>query len=191
MLRSDTPTVLAAALEEFRALYQLVTFRLSALDQRLPVTVGAFSATLISVQMLSDPARLLVLWATPPALVWLMRATVNHARSFEDALRRIEEIEELVNTLVGQRVLAFQSLHPSRGKAVGGRTGREAVVATEAAIVLLLVTAAYQFSQLQSASVLTAYAALLVAVMSVVDRERRRLSHYRYSVSLEASGRNR
>lgn len=170
-------------------MYQLAAIRLSALDQRLPVTVGALSATLISVQMLPDPARLLVLWATPPALVWLMRATVNHARSFEDALRRIEEIEQLVNTLVGQRVLAFQSFHPSRGKAVGGRTGREAVFATEAAIALLLLTAAYQVSQLQSPIFLTAYSALLVAVLAIVDDQRRRLSRYRYAVPLDTTGR--
>lgn len=166
-------------------MYQLAAFRLSALDQRLPVIVGTFTATLISVQMLPDPGRLLVLWATPPALVWLMRATVNHARSFEDALRRIEEIEKLVNSFVGQHVLAFQSLHPSRGKAIGGRTGREAVIATEGAIVLLLLTAAYQVSQLQSAIVLTAYSALLVAVLAIVDDQRRRLARYRYTIPLD------
>lgn len=182
--RATNQAMINAALEEFRALYQLAVFRLAALDQRLPLTVGTFSAVLISVQMLPEPTRMLVLWATPPALVWLMRATVNHARSFEDALRRIEEIETRVNELLGAEVLGFQSHHPSRGKAVGGRTGREAVVGVEVSILLLLSTAAYQvFQNLRPPSAVF-YLLSVAIVIILVDHQRRKLSKYSYTQSM-------
>lgn len=188
--RTTNQAMINAALEEFRALYQLAVFRLSALDQRLPLTVGTFSAVLISVQMLPEPARMLVLWATPPALVWLMRATVNHARSFEDALRRIEHLEQRVNELLGEEVLGFQSHHPSRGKAVGGRTGREAVIGVEVSIVLLLITAVYQVIQYQPVPLAFVFSLIAALVALLVDFQRRSLSEYSYMQATAEDGIN-
>jgi hypothetical protein len=176
---------LDAMLEEYRALYQLALFRLHALDQRLPVTVGAVAAALISVHALPPGSQLLVLWATPPALVWLMRTTVNHARSFEDALRRIEVIERSVNRAFGEGVMVFQSMHPSRGKYVGGRTGREAVRTVEGSIVLLLASAGYMMLARLEVVPAMLYISLLCTVAVLIDHQRRRLTRYKYTLQAD------
>lgn len=128
-------------LEEYRVLYELVQLRLAALDRRIPL-VGTVLALLgAGVPLVPVASAALLLWATPIAMVWLVRTTIAHACSFEDALRRIEQIENQVNELAGKQLLLFQSSHPSKGTAVGGRTSAEAV-ATVSSIASLFLLAA-------------------------------------------------
>ena len=125
-------------LAEYRAVYDLALFRLVSLDRRVPLTGSALTASLGAVLVLPLQAQVFILIALPLALIWLLRTTINHARSFEDALRRIEQIEKQVNGLAGDELIRFQSRHPSRGKATGGRTGKETIAAVLVASFLLL-----------------------------------------------------
>ena len=43
-----------------------------------------------------------------------------------------------INKQVGEKVMGFQSTHPSRGETIGGRTGHETVMAVVVASCLLL-----------------------------------------------------
>ena len=126
-------------LAEYRAMYDLALFRLNALDRRVPLTGSTLAASLAAALVLPVQAQVLILAALPLTLVWFLRTTINHARSFEDALRRIEQIEEKLNNLAGDELVRFQSQHPSRGKATGGRTGRESITAVLAASLMILV----------------------------------------------------
>lgn len=130
-------------LAEYGALYRLVEFRMGALDRRVPATGAAIVAFLGSVPLLPDSAGVIVLAAIPLSLVWFVRTTINHARSLEDLFRGIEAIELAVNRLTGDTLLIFQSGHPSRGKAVGGRTGFETVSAVGLAAALLIGSCGY------------------------------------------------
>ncbi len=136
--------ILAAYYEEYRALYDLVEFRMSALDRRAPVTAAAFAGVVASLQAVPAGAQVILFVGLPIGLLWFVRTTVNHARSFEDVLRRIEEIECAVNDLLGTEVLRFQSKHPSRHRQVGGRTGHETVLAVLTTVLLVLGAAAFQ-----------------------------------------------
>ena len=136
--------MLAAYYEEYRALYGLVEFRMSALDRRVPVTAAAFAGAVASLQAVPESSQAIVYVGLPVALLWFTRTTVNHARWFEDVLRRIEEIERAVNAVIGTDALYFQSRHPSRHRQVGGRTGRESVMAVLATVLLVLAGAAFQ-----------------------------------------------
>ena len=173
---------LNATFQEYNALYQLVIFRLNALDKRAPVTVAAFAAVLVSVQSLPISSQLLVLLFLPPSLIWLMRTTVNHARSFEDALRRIEVLEQSVNLRLDAPIMGFQSQHPSRGREVGGRTGRESVQAVLGSILLLLLAAGYQMhvTALLSGFPEWVYDAGLLVIAALSIQQRVQLSSYRY-----------
>ncbi|MEM1329695.1 MAG: hypothetical protein AAGG07_03955 [Planctomycetota bacterium] len=75
-------------------------------------------------------AAVMALLGVPLSLVWFVRTTINHARSFEDCLRRIESIERAVNDRVGEDLLCFQSTHPSRGRQIGGRTSAVTIETT-------------------------------------------------------------
>jgi hypothetical protein len=130
--------LLQAALGEYHALYKLAEFRLSALDRRIPIVGGLLTAILGSVPVLPAQSQALALIAIPISLIWLLRTTINHARSFEDAIRGIERLEQRVNSIIGQDVMGFQSTHPSKGNTVGGRTGTETVWAVVLASGLLL-----------------------------------------------------
>jgi len=133
----------SAVLEEYRALYGLLTFRLQAVERRVPL-IGASLAGLVSaLHALDGPDRMFLLWAVPIALIWFLRTTINHARSLEDLLRRIEEIEHSVNRRLGEKALCFQSSHPSRTLFVGGRTSNESVLAVLLWSFLLLGGLAY------------------------------------------------
>lgn len=125
-------------LAEYRAVYDLALFRLASLDRRVPLTGSALAASLGAVLVLPTMVQVFLLIALPLALVWFVRTTINHARSFEDALRRIEQIEKRVNALAGTELIRFQSRHPSRGKATGGRTSRETIAAALIASSLML-----------------------------------------------------
>lgn len=135
---TDPNLTLEAMLSEYRALYGLAEWRLSALDRRIPLVGGVLTGFLASVPILPMASQTLALVAVPISLIWLVRTTINHARSFEDALRGLEVIEQRVNSLLGHQALGFQSTHPSRGAAVGGRTGAETVGAVILAAGVLL-----------------------------------------------------
>lgn len=110
-------------MEEHRALYGLLSFRLAAVERSLPVAGGTLAAILSGSACLPPETRRVVLLAMPAALLWLMRTTCAHARSKEDVVRRLGELEGAVNHIAGEELLAFQSRHPNRGKHVSGRSG--------------------------------------------------------------------
>lgn len=126
-------------LEEYRALYGLATLRLDALERRSPIIGAALTGVLSGVSSIEPMAQLILLLALPPSVLWYLSGTINHARSFEDALRSIERIEMAVNSLIGDELLRFQSRHPSRGRRVGGRTGTVAVWSVVAASTAILI----------------------------------------------------
>ena len=118
---------LEALLAEYNALYGLAEFRMGALDRRVPAAGAALLVFIGSVPALPGPAQHILLAAIPASLIWLLRTTINHARSFEDVLRRIEVIEDVlrrieviegaVNKLAGETLMCFQTTHPSKGRA--------------------------------------------------------------------------
>jgi hypothetical protein len=124
-------------LEEYRQLYDLVRFRLNALDQRVPLAGVTLIAAVAGIGSLAAPAQYVFLLAVPLSLLWWLGMTTTHARSFEDALRRIEQIEQRVNALCGVDLLIFQSSHPGR-RHVGGRTGQRTVQAVLTACAIIL-----------------------------------------------------
>lgn len=129
-------------LREYVALYGLATFRMTSLDRRAPVEAATLVAFLAAVAVLPPAVQMLFLLTVPVALLWFLRTTINHARSFADILARLAEIERHVNDLAGEELLAFQSRHPSRYAAVGGRTGRETVGAVYCTCLILLAACA-------------------------------------------------
>lgn len=115
--------------EEYRALYGLLSFRLSAADRRLPVAGGTLVAVLGSVVAVPRDSKFLILMFMPAVLGWLLRTTIAHLRSKEDVLRRIDEIERQINQIAGEELLVFQSQHPNRQHVVSGRSGAGTVLA--------------------------------------------------------------
>lgn len=175
-------TKISILLEEYRALYQLVLFRMGSLDRRAPVATATLSAFLASIAVLPPAAQMVLLVGLPLSVVWLVRTTINHARSFEDALRRIEEIEVAVNTLSKAELLRFQSSHPSRGWTVGGRTARETINAVITGAVVLLGACLYLFLMLEDrAGIDGLYPALIALVAGHLFVRAVTLSGYRYS----------
>jgi len=125
-------------LEEYRALYSLLTFRLTAMDRRLPAIAGLLGALLGSTTAMPDQTRLGLLLGMPIAVLWLFLSTVQHARSKEDHVRRIDEIERLVNQLAGEELLVFQSRHPNKARLPAGRTGFGSVTAVLTVCLIML-----------------------------------------------------
>ena len=181
-----TSDKLAAYFEEYRAMYDIQLLRITALDRRVPVTAGAMAAVIAALDVVSAESQLLLLLCVPVALIWFVRATVNHARSSEDVLRRIEEIETAVNALLGGPVIYFQSRHPSRGQKIGGRTGQESVSAVLATSLLVLGAAGYRMrrGKLLPASFEFIYVVALGLVGILVLHQVIKLSRYRYQPSL-------
>lgn len=132
-------------MQEYQALYALVSFRNSSIERRVPIAGATLAAFLGATTVLPTEARLIYLVGLPIALLFFLRTTINHARSVEDALRRIDEIEHIVNTRAGEELLTFQSTHPSRHRAVGGRTGRESVRAVFVTCILMLLAGVFLF----------------------------------------------
>ena len=187
--RRHPELLLGSLYEEYRALYGLVVLRMTALDRRVPVTAGALVAAVATVGAFPYASQVLVLFSLPIALVWFVRTTVNHARSFEDVLRRIEEIEGAVNAVVGGRVMRFQSSHPSRGRRVGGRTGTETVSAVVATSLLLLMAAGFRMCQQRLLPITgeVAYGMLLGGVGLWLLREVVVLRRYRYAPTADVN----
>jgi hypothetical protein len=126
--RADPHDVaLSVLLEEYRALYSMLIFRLGAIEQRVPATWAVLTASVGGSALMPASAGPLVQVAIPLIAVGFFRSTLAHARSKHDIKLRIDEIEREVNRLAKRRLLAFQSEHPSRGTSVGGRSGRQAV----------------------------------------------------------------
>ncbi len=169
-------------MEEFRVLYSLVTFRMASLDRRIAIAWAGLGAFVGSFLAANEVGKYVLLLSLPPALVWLLRTTVNHARSFEDVLRRIDEIERAVNGIADENLLAFQSRHPSRFLMVGGRTGMETVHAVYVTCLVLLVASSSLFALAMTAPVMTIVGygiyAMLVATLLFVHV--RKLRAYRY-----------
>lgn len=168
--------------EEYRALYGLLSFRLSAVDRRLPVAGGALGAVLGGFTALPADTKLIVLLAMPPALIWLVRTTVNHSRSKEDVLRRIDEVERQVNQIAGEELLAFQSRHPNRGQSVSGRSGSSIVFAVLAFCMTALAGCAYLagHAAITVPGLLVDYWILLVLAGLDISLAVVRLRRYRY-----------
>jgi hypothetical protein len=170
-------------LEEYRALYRLLTFRLTAMDRRLPAIGGMLAAILGSTTAMPDQSRLAFLLGLPIALLWLFLSTVQHARSKEDHLRRIDEIERLVNRLAGEELLVFQSRHPNKARHPGGRTGFGSVVAILTVCLTLLGACMYAVqtpSPLLSDDGYRGYSIYLFASATLMLTVAVRLTRYRY-----------
>jgi hypothetical protein len=121
----------------------LLHFRLLAIDRRLPLAGSLLTGSLAAVPTLPSAAASVILWAVPAGAVWLLANAVAHARSKEDHLHRIAELEEMVNRLAGQPLMQFQSRHPSRGRFVAGRSGQSSLAGVAAAATAWLVGATY------------------------------------------------
>lgn len=192
-LRESRSLQIEAVLSEYRALYGLAEFRLHALDNRIPMVGGALTAFLGTVPLLPDQSQVLGLIAVPVSLIWLVRTTINHARSFEDALRGIECAEQKLNGLLGEGMVEFQSTHPSRQDSVGGRTGVETVTSVVLGSCLLLLICLWMSTEVSGVERGTAvvYACGIAVTASCLIHSVRTWSSYRYKMSknrIERSG---
>lgn len=134
---------IAVLMEEYRQVYGLALHRLNALESRIPIAGALLTTAVGAIVALPEMLQPLLLVGLPLTIAWFFRTTVQHARSFEDALRHIEVIERAVNARLGEELLGFQREHPSRGKYVGGRTGAESVGAVLSGSLLLLAACLY------------------------------------------------
>lgn len=170
-------------LAEYHALYGLAQFRMGALDKRVPAAGAAIVAFLSGVPLLPEPAGLVLLTVIPASLIWFVRTTINHARSFEDLIRRIEQVERAVNAIAGESLICFQSTHPSRGRAVGGRTGFETVTAAGLASALIIgACATLSLNQSADTTLILMYLAYLTGIAGYLLSLLRQISQYRYQV---------
>jgi len=170
-------------LEEYRALYTLLTFRLTAMDRRLPAIGDTLAGILGSTTAMPNQTRLAFLLGLPIALLWLFLSTVQHARSKEDHVRRIDEIERLVNRLAGEELLVFQSRHPNKARHRGGRTGFGSVFAVLTVCLIMLGFCWYSAripSALLAGGDVFGYLAYLAAAAAIMLVAIARLSGYRY-----------
>ncbi len=168
-------------LREYDALYGLLRFRLEAMDRRLPLVGGGFLLLLGSLSSLPSPMQVTFLLMLPAAIAWLMVTTVNHARSKEDHLRRIDEIEREVNKLAGAELLVFQSQHPNQHHAIAGRTGSGTVLALMTMCLAMLAACWFLFEPLTTATVaLVTYGGYVGLIAMVIVATRYRLANYRY-----------
>lgn len=174
--------VLSILMEEYRQLYELSRLRLNALDRRAPIAAATFAAVLATLDTASPSMQVILLIAIPLSLIWWLATTITHARSFEDALRRIELIERLINQEVRRDLLAFQSSHPSRGEVTGGRTGDQtiqAVLAASAVILGACLTLSIESSVLHGLW-RPAYAVVLSLIACALLRMNALIRDYRY-----------
>ena len=170
-------------LEEYRALYSLLTFRLTAMDRRLPAIGGTLAGILGSATAMPDQARLSFLLGLPIAVLWLFLSTVQHARSKEDHIRRIDEIERLINRLAGEELLVFQSRHPNKARHAGGRTGFGSVLAVLSVCLIMLGACMYTVQiprPLLTHDKLGMYAVYLSGCAALMLAATLRLSRYSY-----------
>lgn len=170
-------------LEEYRMLYSLLTFRLATMERRIPAIGAVLAAILGSAPAMPRETQFALLAALPIALVWLFLTTVQHARSKEDHIRRIDEIERLVNQLAGQELLVFQSRHPNRARLAGGRTGQVSVLCILVVCMVLLLACSHSMralGALPNGNDLNLYELYLSGLALVMLVAAMRLSRYRY-----------
>ena len=167
-------------LQEYRALNSLLLFRLTAMDRRLPVSVGFMAAAIAAMLALPTDSRAAVLLVTPAGLFWLVRSTVQHARAKEDNLRRIDEIERVINSIAGEELLLFQSRHPNRSEVAAGRTGGVTIVAVSSGALAMLVLCLFLFLRDSTPIPPWLYAAYVAAIVIDVIWAPVALSRYRY-----------
>lgn len=167
-------------LEEYRSLNALLLFRLSALDRRLPTSVGFTAATVAATLSLPVGSQIVVLILTPSAVLWMARTTNQHAKAKEDHLRRIGEIEQAVNELAGADLMVFQNRHPNRAKSTAGRSGTAAVVATAVGAILLLTSCLVLFPAATGLFPYELYVVYVAVIGLDVVLGPIRLSRYRY-----------
>ncbi|MEQ9616800.1 MAG: hypothetical protein RLN60_02065 [Phycisphaerales bacterium] len=113
--------------EEYRAVHQLLMFRLKAMEERLPLTAAGIGGLLVAAGALPKISQVVLLVGLPFAILFWVRSIILHAASKEDAKERIREIELEVAHVCGQPVIRFQSEHPSATGPVGGRTAKQAI----------------------------------------------------------------
>lgn len=172
-------------LEEYRVLYSLLEFRLNTIEQRIPLLGGMLATLFGGIAILPAEVRVPALLVIPVALLWLFNTTLNHGRSKEDLLRRIDEIERTLNQLAAEDVCVFQSQHPGRRGTVGGRTGMGANLVMLMLSILMLFGCDYLFREQPVADVrapawYSCYVGL-VGLLLVADVWR--LSRYAYKRS--------
>jgi len=168
-------------LQEYRVLYGLLQWRLAAADRRILVVGGLLAGVMTAIRTLDVDSARLLLWGLPVALWVIVSVAVGHARSKEDLLRRIDEIEHHINRLADSELLAFQSRHPHRGRSVGGRTSATAINGILALCIGILAICCrlYQIRVGESADYMTAYlvhaglwAVLMLRTATVLQRYR-------------------
>lgn len=169
-------------LEEYRAMYGLVSFRLSSLERRTPILATALTGFVGGIAVVPTSLQWILLLGTPVVLAWFLRTTINHVRSLEDALRRIEEIEQAVNDTAKDLLLQFQSSHPSRDNATGGRVGSGAAFNVLNIALLLLAALSYLIwaQDVGTQDESTIYTVYTSAAGLWMIAEFRRMRRYRY-----------
>ena len=172
---------LQVLLEEYRAMNALLLFRLLAIDRRLPLAGSLLTGSLAAIPTLPPMAASVILWAVPAGAVWLVANAVAHARSKEDHLHRIAELEELVNRIAGQPLMQFQSRHPSRGRFVAGRSGQSSIIGIAGASSAWLIGTIYMAAEAlpPSEAVRYTFGGFVVAAAVAQAWELYRLTVYR------------
>jgi hypothetical protein len=163
-------------------LYSLLQFRLNAMDRRTPALTGLLAVLLGTLHVMeADVARALLI-GVPIGLFAFVLTSTNHARSQEDLLRRIEELEMMINHRVGENLLGFQSSHPSRATTVGGRTATLWVRAIVLLCVAALLSCTYMFVRIGASSAATiGYLAYCTVVTLAILVQAARIERYRYA----------
>lgn len=169
------------ALEEYRQMHALVLYRLQVLDQRIPLTTAALTAALGSVVVMPELLQFGLLVGVPLAATAVCLSTFNHARSLQDAISRVADIESSVNRLMGREVLAFQSTHPGRNS-VGARTGRLTSDLVLAACLILFACSFFLAASIFDwpSDTQLAHLLLLFLLAAKLSHDRLRLKTYRY-----------
>jgi len=166
---------------EYNSLYSLYTFRIQAIEKRLPMAAVILSAFLGVLTTLPSDVRIVFYIGIPISLIYVLRTASIHVRSFEDSLRRIDEIENQINNLVGENLIRFQSNHPSKVKTVGGRTSRELILSIMAMTVLVIFACIYLYAlEDYDRNTNILYVTLLIVIMIFQLQSARQLFQYKY-----------
>lgn len=162
-------------------MHALVLYRLQVLDQRIPLTTAALTAALGSVVVMPELLQFELLVGVPLAATAVCLSTFNHARSLQDAISRIAEIESNVNGFTGREVLGFQRTHPGRSS-VGARTGRLTADLVFAACLILFACSFFLAGSIFDwpSNTRLSHVALLLLLAIKLSHDRLRLRQYRY-----------
>lgn len=173
-------------LEEYRALYGLLQWRLAAGDRRLLISGALLTGALTAICSLDAVTAQLLLWGLPVLLWVIVSATAGHARSKEDLLRRIDEIERHINLLAQADLLAFQSRRRQRDRVVGGRTGLRTINGTLVLCIVVLLGAVIAFQPARGlrSPASAALGLWAIAWAGLMVREAALLKNYRYERQL-------